>query len=217
MFPAGPRNMASARITSVTSARANCISFANAWRRSSGVGRFRSAEEAAAIMVSRRLARGSSGMGHRLTKVALWSNNHESSIIAVIEARESLNLLRQCGGHCAARRPEGRAIMAPVSKSVSYSQTWTFFEGKWHEGNVPIMGPRTHGLWLGSTVFDGARAFEGVAPDIDLHCARLNRSAKTIGLNPSMEAGAIVELVREGVKKFGPGAELYLKPMYWGI
>ena len=31
------------------------------------------------------------------------------------------------------------------------------------------MGPRTHGAWLGSTVFDGARAFEGVAPDLDLH------------------------------------------------
>ena len=44
----------------------------------------------------------------------------------------------------------------------SQAQTWTFFEGDWHEGNVPIMGPRTHGAWLGSTVFDGARAFEGV-------------------------------------------------------
>src|ERR1700738_2065879 len=46
--------------------------------------------------------------------------------------------------------------MVPNSKSVSHSQTWTFFQGQWHEGNVPIMGPRTHGLWLGSTVFDGA-------------------------------------------------------------
>jgi len=100
---------------------------------------------------------------------------------------------------------------------ASWSRTLTFFEGKWHEGNVPIMGPRTHGAWLASTVFDGARHFEGVSPDIDLHCARLNRSAKTIGLNPTMEAGAIVDLVREGVKKFGPDAELYLKPMYWGI
>jgi branched-chain amino acid aminotransferase len=47
--------------------------------------------------------------------------------------------------------------MIPSSKSVSHSRTWTFFKGQWHEGNVPIMGPRTHGLWLGSTVFDGAR------------------------------------------------------------
>ena len=48
--------------------------------------------------------------------------------------------------------------MIPSSKSVSHSRTWTFFKGEWHEGNAPIMGPRTHGLWLGSTVFDGARA-----------------------------------------------------------
>ena len=54
--------------------------------------------------------------------------------------------------------------MVPNSKSVGHSPTWTFFEGDWHKGNVPIVGPRTHGLWLGSTVFDGARAFHGVAP-----------------------------------------------------
>ena len=45
--------------------------------------------------------------------------------------------------------------MTNVAKPVSYSQSWTFFEGDWHEGNVPIMGPRTHAAWLGSAVFDG--------------------------------------------------------------
>ena len=64
------------------------------------------------------------------------------------------------------------------------SRTWTFFEGDWHDGNVPIMGPRTHAAWLGSMVFDGARAFEGVAPDLDLHCARVNQSAANFFLNP---------------------------------
>ena len=29
------------------------------------------------------------------------------------------------------------------------SETWTFFNGAWHEGNVAMIGPRTHGLWLG--------------------------------------------------------------------
>ena len=43
---------------------------------------------------------------------------------------------------------------------INFSQTWTFFEGAWREGNVPIMGPRTHAAWLGSTVFDGAREKE---------------------------------------------------------
>jgi branched-chain amino acid aminotransferase len=28
--------------------------------------------------------------------------------------------------------------------------------------------------WLCSWVFDGARAFAGVTPDLDLHCPRVN-------------------------------------------
>ncbi|MCB5176339.1 MULTISPECIES: branched-chain amino acid aminotransferase [Microvirga] len=97
-----------------------------------------------------------------------------------------------------------------------YSQTWNWFNGAWHEGNPPLIGPRSHVSWLGSSVFDGARVFEGVMPDIDLHCARVNRSARTIGLEPTLSPDAIVELVREGVKKFAPGTALYVKPMYWG-
>ena len=68
--------------------------------------------------------------------------------------------------------------------SDGWSKTWTFFDGDWHEGNVPIMGVRSHAAWLGSMVFDGARAFEGVAPDLDLHCARVNASARTFFLKP---------------------------------
>ena len=64
------------------------------------------------------------------------------------------------------------------------SETWTFFDGDWHEGNVPLLGARTHAVWLGSSVFDGARVFEGVTPDLDLHCARVNASAKTMYLKP---------------------------------
>ena len=75
--------------------------------------------------------------------------------------------------------------MAEMTKPVSFSQTWTFFEGAWHEGNVPIMGPRTHAAWLCSMVFDGARAFEGVTPDIELHCARINDSARKLYLKPT--------------------------------
>src|SRR3974390_2567130 len=76
------------------------------------------------------------------------------------------------------------AISAPTVKPVAFSETLTFFEGDWHAGNVPIMGPRTHGAWLASTVFDGARAFEGVAPDLDQHCARVNQSAGNFKLKP---------------------------------
>lgn len=97
-----------------------------------------------------------------------------------------------------------------------YSNTWNWIDGEWIEGNPPVMGPRSHAAWLGSSVFDGARVFEGAMPDMERHCARVNRSAATIGLKPTMEPGAIVELVREGVKKFAPGTALYVKPMYWG-
>ena len=96
-----------------------------------------------------------------------------------------------------------------------WSQTFTFLDGEWFEGNRPIIGPRTHAFWLGSSVFDGARAFEGVTPDLDKHCARVNRSARTMWLKPIMSEQAIEDLAREGVKKFKPGAHLYIRPMYW--
>jgi branched-chain amino acid aminotransferase len=96
-----------------------------------------------------------------------------------------------------------------------WSQTFTYLDGEWFEGNKPVLGPRSHAFWLGSSVFDGARAFEGVTPDLDQHCARLNRSARTMWLKPIMSEEAIVELAKEGVKKFAPGAALYIRPMYW--
>ncbi len=96
-----------------------------------------------------------------------------------------------------------------------WSETWTFFEGQWHEGNVPLWGARTHAIWLGSSVFDGARAFEGVAPDLDLHCARVNASARTMYLNPTVSVDEWTGLVREGVAKFAAGTPLYVRPMYW--
>jgi branched-chain amino acid aminotransferase len=98
---------------------------------------------------------------------------------------------------------------------TAWTETHTFLDGEWFEGNRPVLGPRSHAFWLGSSVFDGARAFEGVAPDLDQHCARLNRSAKTMWLKPIMSVEAMMELAREGLKKFKPGAELYIRPMYW--
>jgi branched-chain amino acid aminotransferase len=97
----------------------------------------------------------------------------------------------------------------------AWSQTFTFLDGEWHEGNHPFVGARTHAFWLGSSVFDGARAFEGVTPDLDKHFARLNRSAETMCLTPTMSVEAMLDLAKEGLKKFSPGAELYIRPMYW--
>ena len=105
--------------------------------------------------------------------------------------------------------------MAHIAKPVTYSQTWTFFEGKWHDGNAPIMGPRTHAAWLASTVFDGGRAFEGVAPDLDRHCARVNWSATNFRLKPVVDTETWIGLAHEGIARFAPNAELYIRPMYW--
>src|SRR6202167_804296 len=107
------------------------------------------------------------------------------------------------------------AITAPTVKPVDFSETLTFFEGDWHTGNVPIMGPRTHAAWLASTVFDGARAFEGVAPDLDRHCERVNQSAVNFKLKPVVETQTWLALAREGIARFGANAELYIRPMYW--
>jgi branched-chain amino acid aminotransferase len=95
------------------------------------------------------------------------------------------------------------------------SKTWTFFEGAWHEGNVAIMGPRTQAAWLASVVFDGARAFEGVSPDLDLHCARVNHSARVFKLKPVVSDEEWLALAKEGIKKFDSKTALYIRPMYW--
>jgi branched-chain amino acid aminotransferase len=102
-----------------------------------------------------------------------------------------------------------------MAASPALSATWTYIDGDWHEGNVLMWGARTHAIWLGSSVFDGARVFEGVAPDLDLHCARVNASAKTMYLKPTMSAEEIAGLARDGMTKFPKDTTLYVRPMYW--
>ncbi len=96
-----------------------------------------------------------------------------------------------------------------------YSQTWTWFDDAWHEGNPGIVGPRSHVIWQGSSVFDGARYFDGVAPDLAAHAARVNRSALALGLKATVTPEFIVEKTHEGMKKFAGSPALYVKPMYW--
>ncbi len=93
----------------------------------------------------------------------------------------------------------------------------TWFEGRWHDGDVPVMRAADHGMWQGSSVFDGARRFEGVTPDLDRHCARVNRSAAALMLKPTVEPAAMVEMIHEGLEGFAPDVAVYIRPMYWGI
>ncbi|QGM99617.1 branched-chain amino acid aminotransferase [Methylocystis parvus] len=95
------------------------------------------------------------------------------------------------------------------------TRTWTYFDGAWREGNTQILGVRSHGAWLGSVVFDGARAFGGLAPDLDKHLARVNRSAVAMGLEPVVTEASWAALCVEGFEHFAPDAALYIRPMYW--
>ncbi|HVZ54624.1 MAG TPA: branched-chain amino acid aminotransferase [Pseudolabrys sp.] len=96
-----------------------------------------------------------------------------------------------------------------------WSTTWTFYKGDWHEGNIPIMGTRSHAALFASSVFDGARTFEGVTPDLDLHCERVNASARAMFLKPVVTAETWAGLAQDGIKRFAPDAALYIRPTYW--
>ncbi|MEM0921702.1 MAG: branched-chain amino acid aminotransferase [Pseudomonadota bacterium] len=91
----------------------------------------------------------------------------------------------------------------------------TWFDGAWHAGNPMVMRADDHGLWQGTPVFDGARAFEGVAPDLEAHCARVNHSAEALGMIPTHTTEEIVALVREGLARFPEKTPVYIRPMYW--
>ena len=93
----------------------------------------------------------------------------------------------------------------------------TYFDGVWHDGDVPIMRAADHGSWLGSSVFDGARMFEGVTPDLDAHCTRVNRSAQALMITPTISSEGMVEIVREGLEAYARGAAVYIRPMYWAL
>lgn len=93
----------------------------------------------------------------------------------------------------------------------------TFFQGRWHDGDIPVMRAADHGIWQGSSVFDGARWFDGVAPDLDLHCQRVNRSAEALMITPTLTAGEIAALAREGLAAYAPDQAVYIRPMYWAI
>lgn len=95
------------------------------------------------------------------------------------------------------------------------SPTWTYVDGEWISGNPPLIGPTSHAMWLASTVFDGARWFDGIAPDLDLHSQRVNRSAGNLGMKPTKSAEEIQALAWEGIKKFDGKTAIYIKPMYW--
>ncbi|WP_419898524.1 branched-chain amino acid aminotransferase [Roseomonas sp. USHLN139] len=88
-------------------------------------------------------------------------------------------------------------------------------EGQWLTEEPKVLGPMDHAFWLGSILFDGARAIRGLVPDLDLHCQRVIRSTQAMGMKAKLTAEQIEALCREGVEKMGPEAELYIRPMFF--
>ena len=99
-----------------------------------------------------------------------------------------------------------------MSESIT---TICYYNGAWATGAVPLMTSVTNAAWLANAVFDGARSFEGVAPDLDLHCQRAIRSAQGLHMRPPVTAGQIEALAREGIARFPADTPLYIRPMFW--
>ena len=93
----------------------------------------------------------------------------------------------------------------------------TYYNGTWHEGDVSVIKAADHGAWLGTTVFDGARLFDGLAPDLDAHCARINRSAEALMITPTVASADIAAIAREGLASYSRDAAVYIRPMYWAL
>jgi len=94
-------------------------------------------------------------------------------------------------------------------------QIHTWFDGDWHTGNPAVMKAADHGTWLGTLVFDGARMVDGLTPDLDAHCARVNHSAQALGFDPVMDVAPMMALIHDGLKRFEAGTPVYIRPMMW--
>lgn len=93
----------------------------------------------------------------------------------------------------------------------------TWFDGRWHDGDVAVMKAADHGIWQGSSVFDGARMFDGLVPDLSFHCARVNASAEALMITPTCAPDQMEAIIREGLRAYGPSDAVYIRPMYWAL
>lgn len=94
-------------------------------------------------------------------------------------------------------------------------KTINYYDNKWVEGNPSIIGPLSHGSWMGSPVFDGGRCFDGFAPDLIDHCQRVIKSAEAMLMVPPISSEQIFEIAIDGIKKLGKDKDLYIRPLIW--
>jgi len=91
-------------------------------------------------------------------------------------------------------------------------------DGRWYDNEQPkLLGPLDHGMSMASVVFDGARGFDGLAPDLDLHCKRVVQSAERMLLRPTKTAEAIEALCREALTRLPKDMVTYVRPMFYAM
>ena len=103
-----------------------------------------------------------------------------------------------------------------ITPTESVKMYLTYFKGTWSEGNTPLFGAMDHAVWLGSSVFDGARSIRGHVPDLRLHLARVLKSAHSLGLQCPYNIDELEALCHAGIKQFPADAELYIRPLVFG-
>ena len=78
---------------------------------------------------------------------------------------------------------------------------------------MPLFGAMDHSVWLGSSVFDGARSIHRMAPDLLAHCQRTYDSAQRMGLQIEIPIDEMMRLAIEGVHRFAADVDLYIRPL----
>jgi branched-chain amino acid aminotransferase len=89
--------------------------------------------------------------------------------------------------------------------------------GRWWDSQPKVLGPMDHAMWMSSSVFDGARIFDGLAPDLDRHCERLIDSAEKMLLEPTHTAAEVQALALEAFKQMPPDKAYYVRPMFYAM
>jgi branched-chain amino acid aminotransferase len=91
-----------------------------------------------------------------------------------------------------------------------------WFDGKWSDSGVPMIGAADHAFWMASTVFDGARAIKGHLPDLSAHSQRVINSALTMGMEPKIDRQEIERLVHEGMSHLAnQDTDYYIKMLFF--
>ena len=130
-------------------------------------------------------------------------------------SRAGLHIVTRIHAYAKAFRDELSADDRAGDTRLMERRSFTWKDGIWVEGNQPMLGPMSHAWWMASSVFDGARSFQQLAPDLDRHCARLIESGKAFHMTCPISTDEMIALAWEGIEKFSEVDELYIRPMMY--